>query len=236
MARSKPSRSLVPATEQARGSVVNITVGSRHLPAVLDNTCPVCTHPARPLIEERLLYNDPYPVIAEFVSERKAETIDGVRITWPALSAWQIAGHYANNHCPVDVRVLHQLTQQRMDGTEADYDKSTERIIDHVVTLSQIAAIGQERLARGEMTPTVKETISAAKAVAAIDIATRQVDQIDHSAEYEAAMEVYFEAAKQVMSPDQWRSFGALLSVNPVLRRLSGDDSEDAEIVEEDAL
>jgi hypothetical protein len=217
--------------------VVTVTVGSRHLPAVLDNTCPVCTHPARPLIEERLLYNDPYPVIADWVSDRKAEDIDGTIVRWPPLSAWQIAGHYANNHCPVDVKVLHQLTQQRLAGTESDYDTSHERIVDHVVTLAQIAAVGQERLARGELKPTLKETISAAKAVAAIDIAAKQVEQTDNSARYEQAMEVYFTAAKQIMNPEQWQAFGALLSANPVLRRLAeGGEIEDAEILEEEPV
>jgi hypothetical protein len=234
LARVKKKASLVPATEQARGSLVNITVGSRHLPVVVDNACPVCTHPARPLIEERLLYNDPYPVIAEWVSGRKAETVDGVTIIWPPLSAWQIAGHYANDHCPVDVKVLHQLTKQRLSGTEADYERSTERIVNHVVTLSQIAQVGQQRLARGEVVPTLKETISAAKAVAAIDLAAKQVEQTDHSVQYEAAMEVYFTAAKQVMSPEQWHAFGTLLSTNPILRRLSEADAEDVEATEEE--
>jgi hypothetical protein len=239
MARSRRRiATIVPATEQARGSIVSVTVGSRHLPAVLDNTCPVCTHPARPVIEERLLYNEPYPAISAWVSGRKAETVDGLSITWPPLSAWQIAGHYANDHCPVDTRVLHQLTQQRLSGTEADYDHATERIVDHVVTLAQVAQLGQERLARGEVQPTIKETISAAKAVAAIDLASRAVEQVDHSAQYEQAMEVYFSAAKQVMTGEQWRHFGALLATDPVLRRLSGQDGEpdavDAVIVQEE--
>lgn len=224
--------SVVPATEGARGSIVSVTVGSRSLPAVLDNSCPVCTHPARPLIEERLLFNDPYPVIAEWVSNKEASRDDGVIITWPRLSAWQIAGHYANDHCPVDTKVLHQLTQQRLSGTEADYDNSHQRIVDHVVTLAQVAAVGQERLARGEIQPTIAETINAAKTVAQIDIATRQVEQVDHTGDYEQAMEVYFNAAKQVMTEEQWRRFGSLLATNPVLRQLTGD-VEDAELVEE---
>jgi hypothetical protein len=235
LTRSKRKTSVVPATEAVRGSVVSITVGNRHLPAVVDNTCPVCTHPARPLIEERLLYNDPYPAIAEWVSGRKAETIDGLTIRWPQLSAWQIAGHYANDHCPVDVKVLHQLTQQRLSGTEADYDNSTTRIVDHVVTLSQIAQIGQERLARGELKPNLKETISAAKAVAALDLAAKAAEQVDNSAAYEQAMEVYFSAAKQIMTPTQWHDFGMLLAANPVLQRLTGADVQDAEVIEEEA-
>lgn len=241
MAATDPGDKLVvndpTALDRVRSSMVSLRIGGRSYPAVRSPRCKVCTHPARVLIEERLLYNDPYPAVVQWVSEHEYEEIDGQVIVWPSLTVAQLGAHFRSGHCPIDTQVLHSLTEQRAEELGADYEQSVSRIVDHVTMLKQIAVRGSERLVRGEIEPGIKETISAAKALAAIEIAGRQEEQQDNASLYEQAMEVYFTTARQIMNPEQWQQFGLALSKHPVLRRLAEQQDTnsvmDAEIVSE---
>lgn len=223
---------------RVRSSMVNIRVGGRTYPAQRNPRCKICTHPARPLIEERLLYNDTYVAIAAWVTGQEAEQLNGIRITWPEINVAQLSAHYRNGHCPVDTQVLHALTERRATELGVSYEETGGRIVDHMVMLQQIATRGQERLIRGEIEPGIKETISAAKALAAIQLAGQmQEESVDLSA-YEQSMGIYFDETRKIMNDEQWDQLVFALSTNPILRklaeRLQSDDVVEAEVVADD--
>lgn len=239
MARAEPTpvvRTDRVDLQRARPSMISVRVGNRSYPAKFVNTCRVCTHPARALIEERLLYNDTYPSIAAWVSEQQSETLDGAHIEWPPVTVPQLGGHYRGGHCPVDTQVLHELTEQRAAETGVNYEQSLGRIVDHVVLTQQIATRGQERLTRGEIAPDVKETLAAAKLLHDMQTSAAQAEVTDHLGAFQDALDIYFGEARRVMTSEQWTQFTLALTNNPVLREIAGRFQEsnvvDAEIVE----
>jgi hypothetical protein len=221
--------------DRLRSSMVNIKIGGRVIPAVRSNRCKVCIHPARALIEERLLMNDTYPSIVEWVSSREHEEIDGAIVYWPPLTVPQLLNHYRNGHCPVDTQVLHELSEQRMAELGASYEASVGRIVDQVVITKLVAAKGQELIATGQISPGVSETLAAAKMLHEME-RDRQVEDVGLGA-YAAAMEQYFTTVQRIVTPQQWAMIGAALSSNPILKELTArmtpeEDIQDAELVE----
>lgn len=216
--------------------MVTVQIGNRTYPVVRSPKCKICTHPARVQIEEKLLLGEQYGQIVSFVSGRSYAEVDGTRIDWPEITNRQIMNHYNHGHCPVDTGLLKQFTQEREQELGIRYDETVGRVVDEVIVAKLVLARGQERLAKGEIEPTVKETLVAAKLIHDIN-AGQSADEADQTSAYVAAFEVYFTVAKEVMSPEQFRDFGARLYSNPILRELAAkmqDDSDiqDAEIVE----
>jgi hypothetical protein len=218
--------------------MVNIRIGQRVLPAFRSNRCKVCTHPGRPLIEEQILLNATYPSIVEWVSNHEVEEIDGVLVEWPILTVHQLLNHYNNGHCPLDAKLIHELSEQRMAELGLDYEASSGRIVDHVVAAKLIAALGQERLIKGEIQPDVKDTLAAAKFIADLEAKRGGPEGDEILIIWQQAMEVFFAVTQRHVSPDQWQAIGADLSSNPVLRELTAkmhahpdEDIHDAELI-----
>lgn len=241
-AKKEPTTDLVVADKQAIAtvaSVVSFRIGGRTFQAKRFPRCKICTHPGRVHIEERLLNQVPRRIIAEWVSETKHQAIDGLEVEWPPITTAQLESHLKNGHVPVDAIVGDALVEQRAEELGITYEQASERMADHVVALRQILYRGKQRLITGETDVGIKETISAAKALAAIDIATRsQVEQEDTQSFYQQAMEVYFTAAQQIMTTEQWDQFANILATNPILRSLAEQQNPnngvvDAEVVDE---
>lgn len=222
--------------ERARSSMVNIRVGNRTIAAYRSNRCKVCMHPARPLIEERLLMNDTYPTVAEWVSNHEVEEIDGTLVEWPPLTVSQLHRHYNSGHCPLDTQVLHELSRQRMDELGLDYEASTQRVVDHVVAAKLVLSKAQERLVRGEIAPDVKDYLSAAKLLHDIERGAEGVDQSEQLIMWARAMEVFFTVVQRHVDGGTWQAIGSDLALNPVLReitqRMETSDIVDAELEE----
>lgn len=224
------------ALQQARTSMVNVTIGRRVYPVKRDPRCVVCMHPGCGQIEERILFNEGYRSIAEWASDHDAERYDGELVAWPQIEAKDIARHYRAGHCPIDARVLHELQAQR--SGEVDYEQLAGRVVDYAVFAQQTVARTHERAVRGEIEPTFKEGLAAGKLLADIQRADRDTEAQDTSWAMEEAFAVYFETAKMIMSEDQWEQFSVRLTQNPTLQGLiervqNPDAIVDAEIVED---
>lgn len=206
--------------EQLRSSMVRIQIGGRVYPAVRSPRCKICTHPARVEIEERLLLNDQYPRIVEFVSGRVYQDVTGEKIEWPPITAQQLSNHFNNGHCPVDTELVKQFTTERERELGVDYSQMTGRVVDHVIATKLVLSRGQERLLKGDVEPTVKETLEAAKLLALLG-GESDNDQADQLTAWSEAMEIFFTTARRIMSPDQFQQLGAELYSNPILRELT---------------
>lgn len=220
---------------RARSSMVPVRIGNRTYQAVRDPRCPVCLHPARVQIEEKILLGEGYRGIADWVSEHDVERFDGQLIQWPELTAAQISKHYNANHCPVDARVLHQL-QQQYQG-ELDYEEMTGRVVNALAFADMTIARTQERAIRGEIEPTFREGLAAARLKAQVVQAAADGEREDRTWYYEQAFEIYFTEARNHMTDEQWERFSAAIMTNPVLRQLTEraqqTDVVEAEVVEE---
>jgi hypothetical protein len=115
-----------------------------------------------------------YVSIAAWVSDLDVITIEGVEVRWPPLTTTQLSHHFNSNHCPVDARVLKELSEQRAQQLGVDYSELTGPFIDYLVYTKMIVAQGQQRLARGEIKPTMRDTLTAARLLADIETAAEE--------------------------------------------------------------
>jgi hypothetical protein len=214
--------------------MVQVQIGERTYPAHYSARCPVCNHPGRGLIEERILTNDSYVSIAAWVSDVDTVTIEGIEVRWPPLTTTQLSHHFNSNHCPVDARVLKELSEQRAEQLGVDYNELTGPFVDHLVYAKMVLLQGQQRLARGEIKATMRDTLAAARLLADIESAAEGEDGMDQLQAYADAMEQYFLTVQRIVSPEQWQQIGTALEANPVLKQIAaGLEIQDAEIVEE---
>lgn len=215
--------------------MVSIKIGERVYPAYRSNRCQVCIHPGRSLIEERLLLNDTYPTIVEFTRDREAADIDGLMVPWPTLTVQQLTNHFNKGHCPIDTQVLHELSDQIMTEMGVDYTDVAPRIVSPIILSKLVMARGQERLMRGEIEPTMRETLAAAKLLHDIEVDTTGAER-DRLQAYIDALEIYFNTVQRIVTPEQWSQIGSSLAADPVLREIENRLSvEDADIIEEGA-
>lgn len=208
------------ATPVARGSIMKLKIGERLVDVVKDRSCLVCMHPARAQIEERILYNDGYQAISDWVSDVGYERIDGVRVEWPAITAKQITSHYKRNHCPVGARVMKQLHEEANGKLIDDYERMTTRVVDSLVFTRLIVNEGQERLVRGEYKITAKEALAAARLDLQVQQNAQMLNQVDRSQYYERAFQIFVLTAEKIMDPEQWQAFSIAIRNNADLKAL----------------
>jgi hypothetical protein len=224
-------------------SLVRVRVGSREYSARRVPNCGTCQHPARMDIETMLVEGHPYTVIARTFSEVEY-TVGRQRKKLPKIAWPSIRTHYRNGHMPTDAKAVRDIAEQRLRELGQHAEAMEERAVDSYMTARLVLSKGFDRLARGEVEPTVKETLAAAKLLEEFDIA-RQDHESGDLAAWQEAMMVYFTEAQQLMSPDLWTEFTRRLTVNPQLQALAarlegGSGSEeskeymDGEIVESD--
>lgn len=200
-----------------RRSMVQVRIGNRTYDAVYQPSCRTCTHPARMLIEEKILQNFSFRAIAELFSEKTIEGENGYPQTLPRLTHQSINGHFLNGHMPLEAATLRRLAEKRARQIGAQYEEASEQFVDHVVLAEATIARVYERMVKGEIEPEVKDGIAAAKMLADIDANTQQ--GLDAEA-WSEAMTVYFETARKFMDGPTWASFTSSLSTNPILRAL----------------
>jgi hypothetical protein len=219
-----------------RTSMVEIKIGNRIYPAHRSNHCSVCMHPARALIEERLLLNEPYSSITSWVSGLETRQDDGTPVTYAHITPQQLSNHFKRGHCPLDTKVLHEITEQLMADVSAPYEESIGRIVEPLVLAKLTMMRTQEMLARGELVPTVREGLAAAKLVHAIEI-DAQPTEMERLQLYAEAVRVYFASVRKHVDKATWNAISDDLAGSQELAAIDAklseiDNIQDAELVE----
>lgn len=221
------------ALQPPRSSLVRVRIGQREYDAVAHPQCQTCTHPLRAEIEEKILAGHSYRAIAELYSDKEHDDGSGIIVLLPSVSKDSLHNHYRAGHMPLAAANLRALTERRAAELGAVYEQANERFVDYHTAAHTVLVRGTERLLGGEISPDVKDTLTAAKLLADIDAA--QETSVDAEA-WSQAMTVYFETARQFMPEEMWQRFTSSLASNPILaaiqRRLEAPpDAVDAEVV-----
>jgi hypothetical protein len=178
-------------------------------------------------IEQMLVEGHPYSVIASTFSEvrynvgRQSKLLP--RIDWTSIRT-----HYRNRHMPVDAKAVREIAEQRLKELGKHVEELEERHVDSYMTARLVLAKGFDKIARGEMDPTVRETLAAAKMLEEFDIAHQESDTGDAGA-WQEAMTIYFSEAQQLMPPAMWEEFARRLNANAQLRALAARQEGDGE-------
>jgi hypothetical protein len=216
--------------QDPRASLVRYTIGGKSYDAVFHRTCKTCTHPARALIEEKVLLNYSYAEIAEMFSEREIDDGHGGFIRTPKLAWSSIMNHYRRKHMPLEHAAARKIAEARAEQMGAEIEGAAQRIVHHRDVVQTIVEQGHDLLQRHQLELDAGDVIRAAKLLADID-ERAGTDQIDADA-WSNAMQTIFETARRIMPPALWAQFTRELSQNPVLRALEAkEDVVDAEVV-----
>ena len=215
-------------------SLVQVKVGGRVYDAVRDPRCHTCTHPARHEIEELITQGYSYRGVASTYSEVDWQDADGKVHRLPKLSFQSVFYHFKHGHMPATAEAMRRIIERRAEKIgAAQYEKQIEQIVDQHIFAEQVLVRAQERLAKGEIEPEVKDGIAAAKFLQEVEAQTQQGLDVEA---WSAAMQRYFEIAQQMMPPDMWHHFTQTLSRDPILRSIAARSNqqqiEDAEIVD----
>jgi hypothetical protein len=224
-----------PVPSPPPSSLVQVRVGSRDYSAKRIPNCATCQHPARMQIETMLVEGHPYAAIAETFSDVEYKVGRQTKIL-PRVDWTSIRTHYRNRHMPVDAKAVRDISEQRLRELGQHADELEDRVIDSYMTARLVMSKGFDRLAKGEMEPSVRETLAAAKLLEEFDIARQGVDSGDVNA-WQEAMTVYFSEAQRLMPPEMWTEFARRLNANPQLRSLAArQNDEDEEYMEAEVV
>jgi hypothetical protein len=198
-------------------SIVQVKVGNVVKDMVFEPRCKVCNHPARFSIEEKLLMGYKYSDISRAMSDLRKQKSDGEIETWPELEARNIKNHYQQGHVPLDHEMMAEYSKRRAEELGQDYEEAMVPVVDHIVVQKAVLAKGYEALAKGDITPDVKDTLAASKL-----LADREKDLANNSSveEWQEFMTLYFQAVRATVAPEQWQQIVRAIQSHPVMRAM----------------
>jgi len=191
----------------AGSSAIIYRVGGREYPLQTNRQCRVCMSPHRFDIEEALINGRTYRKIIESLPDGHDLVMANVK------------NHYLNGHLPLEQAATRQIVEARAERVGKSIEDAAQSLVDGLTLAEVVVQKTFEGIASGEIAPDLKDGLAAAKFLADFG----EYDEgggTDMLAVSEAFM-VYNDAAAEVMTPEQYRAFGALLNSNPVLKALA---------------
>lgn len=174
-------------------------------PLYHDSLCRVCSHPEREAIEDQIAAGLSASKVAELVKEYDA----------PCPSVRSIRKHRAS-HMPSPVAAMQAMIQQATEQTAEDLAENGLTITPYSLA-AQVMRLGFARIAKGEIKPTIQDTIRAAEVMHKIE---QESDGATGSeAILMASLAHILDTARQFVAPDDLPAFVATLDQeNPVMR------------------
>lgn len=199
-----------PAPHRRPGSVVMVDIGGRRYPMKTVAQCRTCMSPYRLEIEQAILEQHSYMSIAQTLVDR-----DQGRLPHPGHQS--IRDHVLKNHMPIGPTAERALVEERAKQIGRDIENSTTGLADYASVNKIIVQRGMDRLARGELQPSMSELLTAIRMQHVMESTTE--DGLD-SAAWQEALVAYLEVAQQFIPPDKMQAYGQALTNHPVLRAM----------------
>lgn len=192
------------------GSVLMVEVNGRTYPLKRVAQCRTCMSPYRMEIEQAILEQHSYQQIALVVADREPGRL-------PNPSRQSIRDHVNNGHMPIGPTAERALVESRAKQIGRDIEEHATSLANYATVNEIIINRGMERLARGELRPSMSELLTAIRMQHAIESTT---DEGLDSAAWQQALVAYMEVAQQFIPVDSLQAYGAALAQHPVLRAL----------------
>lgn len=189
---------------QGAASIVMYRVGGRQYPLKTVAQCKVCSSPNRLTIEQEVANARSYVAIIKSLPEGHD------------LNPRNIRDHYANGHMPLEVETMRSIIDERARIKGVSIETGTAALVDEAAFAQVVLQKTYERMAKGEIEPTIRDGLRAGVLLHNIGLAAEGGDQAD----LVQAFVVYMETAQSLMPPQMWDEFGKRLGENPVLRAL----------------
>lgn len=205
------------------GSVVMIEVNGQRYPMKTVPQCRTCMSPYRLEIEQAVLEQRSYQKIADAVADREPGTL-------PNPGYQSIRDHVNKNHMPIGPTSERALVEERAKQIGRDIENYASGLADYVSVNQIIIQRGMDRLARGELKPSMSELLTAIRMQHSIETSTDE--GVDAQA-WQEAIVAYMEVAQRFIPREHFQAYGAALAQHPVLRALmSGGTPQEPKALE----
>lgn len=191
----------------AGASAIIYRVGGREYPLKTNRQCKVCMSPHRFDIEDDLINGRTYRKIVESLPEGHDLVVANVK------------NHYLNGHLPLEQAATRQIIEARAERVGKSIEDATQSLVDGLTLAEVVVQKTFEGIASGEIAPDLKDGLAAAKFLA--DFGEYDEDGGTDMVAVSEAFMVYHETAAEVMTPEQFKAFGEMLTSSPVLRALA---------------
>lgn len=192
------------------GSVVMVDIGGRKYPMKTVQQCRTCMSPYRLEIEQAILEHRSYKKISEAVADREPGPL-------PNPSYQSIRDHVNRGHMPIGPTAERALVEQRAAQIGRDIEEYAAGLADYRSVNQIIIQRGMDRLARGELRPSMSELLTAIRMEHSME--TTSEEGVDSEA-WQQALVAYMEVAQQFIPPDSLHAYGQALAQHPVLRAM----------------
>lgn len=199
-----------PRPYQRPGSVVMVDIGGRKYPMKTVSQCRTCMSPYRLEIEQAILEQHGYMTIANALVGREPGRL-------PNPGHQSIRDHVLKNHMPLGPTAERALVEQRAEQIGRDIETHTAGLANYATVNEIIVQRGMERLARGELQPSMSELLTAIRMQHAIESTSE--DGLDAAA-WQEALVAYMEVAARFIPPESLQAYGQALTQNPVLKAM----------------
>lgn len=207
---------------QGGASVAAYTIGGRTYPMVTVSQCLTCQSPVRWDIEKMILSGAPYIRIHEWAVGAAPDN----KITLPSIQ-----GHFERGHLPYEAEVVRRVLDRRAKERGEDLEQAVAPVVDGVTFAELVIQKSVQRMANGEISPTVTDGLNAARILEQF----REYEEANSAEIYVQAFMVYHEVAQRVMTPEQFEHFGQELASNETLRELTARaERASGEVVEDE--
>jgi hypothetical protein len=172
--------------------------------------CRTCMSPYRLEIEQAVLEQRSYMSIANALLDRAEGRL-------PHPGHQSIRDHVLKNHMPIGPTAERALVEERAKAIGRDIETYASGLADYATVNEIIIQRGMDRLARGELQPSMSELLTAIRMQHTIEATTE--DGLD-SAAWQEALVAYLEVAQKFIPADQMQAYGQALANHPVLRAM----------------
>lgn len=187
-----------------------VEINGKKYPMKRVQQCRTCMSPYRMEIEQAILEQHSYRKIANAVVDREPGHL-------PNPSYQSIRDHVNNGHMPIGPSAERALVESRAKQIGRDIEEYASSLADYATVNEIIIQRGMERLARGELRPSMSELLTAIRMQHTIESTSE--DGLD-SAAWQQALVAYMEVAQQFIPVDHLQAYGQALAQHPVLRAM----------------
>ncbi len=216
------SNPALPPPRRRPGSVVMIDVGGRQYPMRTATQCRTCMSPYRLEIEQAILEQRSYMSIANILTDREAGHL-------PNPSHQSIRDHVRKGHMPIGPTAERALVEERAQAIGRDIETYAAGLANYATVNELIIQRGMDRLASGQLQPSMTELLTAIRMQHTIEAASEE--GLDGAA-WQEAMMIYMELAAQFIPPEQHQAYGQALASHPILRAMMTGSRQEAKALE----
>jgi len=212
--RNLGSQITVDGSEAVRLTAVPYQVGGRKYPIKTSPSCLVCMSDLRIRIENAIIKGYSVKSISEALIGREE-----------SIPPHVIQQHIRGQHMPLDETIRRVALEERNRELGVILSEVEGSIVDHIGVLRAVQQRGYERMAMGEIEPTLSETLVAAKTLAGL--AVQDGGTVDAMAFFSALHRI-MQVIQEMVSHEQFQHLVSVLQDDPILKALEAKNRSDA--------